>query len=121
MSTTLQQQILLEAADFFEKHPERWTQLRLSRKKNGHSTCFTSPTAYRFCAVGYLERLCNQYGLPRCSLQKYLWENHHSNLDTIIKVNDQHTFTAAKVVHVLRWLAQPPRGAVPKRKIRSAR
>jgi hypothetical protein len=50
------QKILSRAADFFEKHPTRWTKGVYARDKKGRATELHSHTAHCFCLVGRLEK-----------------------------------------------------------------
>lgn len=51
--------LLLHVADFFEKHPERWTKGESARDKDGVGVDMSADSAHRFCTLGALERFGN--------------------------------------------------------------
>ena len=48
--------IMLAMAQFFEDHPERFSQKAYTRNKSNKSCAIDSNKAYGFCAIGFLRR-----------------------------------------------------------------
>lgn len=92
---------LLEAAEFFEKNPDKWTQNRFAEDKAGNKIGCLTPKAYRFCVWGYF------YSKYRTrTLVTFVKPLIISEADTITSWNDKPGRTVEEVVALLNKAAE---------------
>lgn len=94
--------LLLAAADFFERHPDRWIQHVSARNKDGKTVFATGPEAYCFCLDGRLRSLSDD-GRAYDDAEYALFP--HVGNDLYWFWNDRPGRTVAEVITVLRQAA----------------
>jgi hypothetical protein len=91
--------------EFYEGHPERWTQKVFARDKHGEKVAITSPDAYCFCLVGAILHLFSHDDL---AVHRRMRE--HVPDGKIAIFNDSSTFN--EVLDVIRLAVEQEEAAV---------
>jgi hypothetical protein len=101
MSVTLQQVILLKAADLLED-PSRWSFAADARDKRGRIVNWDSKRAVSFCVMGTLSRISAEHGTTFASVRAYLTQKE--GWRSLMNLNDGEG--RAAVIRYLRRRAK---------------